>query len=99
MVLARAATSRDELGVAHVHVRLWRIGYQDLSQTTFRSEEGKGPSGAGYLREESCVFPAEHRGRRRNGQPRSRNIRESRNFEFSGEGEIFAVSVDPDHWG
>ena len=100
MASVRAAVVSDKLNVARVHVRSWQVAYRGLIPDDFlgqmRAEDRAARYTFGEVDETSplTIVAAD-----RDEIVGFATFGASRDEQSSNEGELFALYVDPDHWG
>jgi len=100
MVAVRIAAVGDERDVARVHVHSWRVGYEGLIPREILDQIRQEDRAARYefeRRDESSPLTIVASADRE--IVGFATLGSSRDPEYPNEGEIFALYVDPDHWG
>lgn len=95
--MIRPGTPTDAEGVAVVHVRTWQAAYAHVfpaAELANLSVERRSQLWAEYLpREDVGIFVAESDG------VVTGFVSVGASRDTPGEGELYAIYVDPDHWG
>ena len=96
----RRAEPGDELAVAEVHVRSWQVGYENLLPSDYLDQLRPADRAKGYLfGEHDPAGPdttlAEHGGR----VVGFATIGPELGRPGSDTGQLYALYVDPEHWG
>lgn len=100
MIRVRQATARDAMGVAQAHVRSWQIGYQGLISQAYldalNPEDRASRYGFDRMKPEGPFTQVAVDGDQVCGHVTTGRCRDG---DFHGNGEIWAIYVDPARWG